>query len=157
MSQRATRNVKKKKTARATSTRRKTSGKKKGTQHTPQEVRIAHRKARLLKALEQSSGLVTHACRLARVCRQSFYRFYNSDAVFRKRADACMDQRLDEAEAQLQRNIRAGKEASLIFFLKCRGKKRGYLESEKIDQDAVVNIIVGGKQDGGNAVDADLF
>ncbi len=38
---------------------------------------------------------------------------------------------LDLAESKLIENIRLGKEASIFFFLKCKGKSRVFIEKEK--------------------------
>ena len=46
-------------------------------------------------------------------------------------AEGC-ERRLDFAESKLDENINAGKEASIFFFLKCRGKHRGYIERQEI-------------------------
>jgi hypothetical protein len=41
---------------------------------------------------------------------------------------------LDIAETQLLKHIKSGNMTALIFFLKCRGKDRGYIERSEIDQ-----------------------
>lgn len=40
---------------------------------------------------------------------------------------------LDFAESQLYRNIKEQDNTAIIFFLKCKGKKRGYVEKQEID------------------------
>ena len=40
---------------------------------------------------------------------------------------------LDYAESKLLENIRANKETSIIFYLKTKGKKRGYSERSELD------------------------
>ena len=49
---------------------------------------------------------------------------------------------LDFAESALHNNIREGKETSTIFFLKTRGKKRGYIEKTEVDN---THTFIGGK------------
>ena len=39
---------------------------------------------------------------------------------------------IDLAESKLLQNIRAGRTAELIFFLKCKAKSRGYVERQEI-------------------------
>ena len=43
-----------------------------------------------------------------------------------------IETRLDLAESKLLSNIKDGKEASIFFFLKCKGKHRGYVERQEI-------------------------
>ena len=50
---------------------------------------------------------------------------------------------LDFAEQRLLSNMKNGKEASLIFFLKTQGKKRGYIEKNEIDLQGDLRIVVG--------------
>ena len=39
---------------------------------------------------------------------------------------------LDFTESKLMANIKAGKEASIFFHLKCMGKERGYIEKQTV-------------------------
>jgi hypothetical protein len=39
---------------------------------------------------------------------------------------------LDYTESQLKKNIKAGKEASIFFHLKCKGKARGWIERQEV-------------------------
>ena len=43
-----------------------------------------------------------------------------------------LESTLDLAEAKLIENIENGKEASIFFYLKCRGKGRGYVEKDRV-------------------------
>ena len=85
-------------------------------------------KKALIAALEKTLGVVTQACKLAGVSRETYYNYYNSDADFKKAADDTAEIALDFAESKLHKNIEAGKEASTIFYLKTKGKSRGYVE-----------------------------
>lgn len=87
-----------------------------------------HYKKAVLIALEKSLGLVTEACKKAGVGRTTFYEWLKDDQEFKKQVDDIEDIALDFAESQLFKNIGAGKEASLIFYLKTKGRKRGYIE-----------------------------
>jgi len=44
--------------------------------------------------------------------------------------------RIDFAESKLNSNINAGKETSIIFFLKTRAKSRGYIEKQELQVDS---------------------
>lgn len=90
---------------------------------------LEKRKEIFLKALEKSLGVVREACKVAGINRRSFYDYKKADPKFAQRVDDIDEIAIDFAESQLFQNIRDGKEASLIFFLKHKGKKRGYDEA----------------------------
>ena len=46
---------------------------------------------------------------------------------------------LDFAESQLHKQIQNGEVSSTIFYLKTKGKKRGYIERQEIAADVSVN------------------
>lgn len=91
----------------------------------------------LLNAYDKSMGNVSSACRTVNVSRETFYRFKREDPVFSERVNEIDESNLDFAETILLKNIREGKEASLIFFLKTKGRDRGYVE--RIDSTVTLN------------------
>lgn len=91
----------------------------------------------LLNAYDKSMGNVSSACRTVNVSRETFYRFKREDPVFSERVTEIDESNLDFAETILLKNIREGKEASLIFFLKTKGRDRGYVE--RIDSTVTLN------------------
>ena len=94
--------------------------------------RKRHTKKAILEALEKSLGVVTVACTKLGIHRSTFYRYYNEDEEFRKAADDMLEVSLDFAESQLFDQMRNGSSASTIFYLKTKGKKRGYVEKSEI-------------------------
>ena len=90
-----------------------------------------HNKKALLEALEKSLGVVTTACKQAGIGRTTFYE-YLKDLNFKKDVDSIQDIALDFAESQLHQQIQAGNTAATIFYLKTKGKKRGYVERQEI-------------------------
>ena len=91
-----------------------------------------HKKAVLL-ALEKSLGIVTQACKLAGVGRTQFYEWLKADPEFNKSVIEIEDITLDFAESQLHKQINDGNTTATIFFLKTKGKKRGYIEKNEIE------------------------
>lgn len=86
-------------------------------------------KENLLKALEKHLGIVTTACKEVGLSRNVFYVYYNTDEEFRKEVDAINDFTLDFAESQLLKKVKEGSERSILFYMKYKGKKRGYNDS----------------------------
>ena len=107
--------------------------------------KIQHNKKLLLKALEKSMGIVTNACKITEFDRSTFYKYYNEDQQFADDVDNVQDYVLDFAESKLLENIKDKKETSIIFYLKTKGRKRGYIEKTEVDlkQKGSVNITFG--------------
>lgn len=97
----------------------------------PKAASIKVKKKKLLEALERSLGIVTSACKEVGLSRNQFYLYYNTDEDFKKRVDEIQDITLDFVENQLLKKIRDGSEKSILFYMKYRGRKRGYID--KID------------------------
>jgi len=92
------------------------------------ENKIRHNKKKILEALEKSLGIVTTACKIAGVHRSTYYEYYNTDEEFKKECDDMSNIVLDFAESQLHKQIKDGNPSSTIFYLKTKGKNRGYYE-----------------------------
>lgn len=88
-------------------------------------------KKALLTALEKSFGVVTTACRNANISRQTFYNYYKDDEEFKKACDDIGEIALDMAESQLHKQILEGNTSATIFYLKTKGKKRGFIERQE--------------------------
>ena len=90
------------------------------------------KKESMLKALENSLGIVTVACRNADIPRSTFYKWLNEDNEFAKKVQDIENIALDFAESQLHTQIRDNNTSATIFYLKTKGKKRGYIERQEI-------------------------
>ena len=106
---------------------------------------VQHKKA-VLEALELSLGVVTSACKKAGVGRTTFYGWLEDDKEFAKAVKELDNVALDFAESQLHKQIKEGNPSSTIFYLKTKGKKRGYVERTEVQQETTyksldINII----------------
>ena len=91
------------------------------------------KKETLLKALENSLGIVSTACNRSGISRSSFYKWYKEDEEFRKKVDEIDNLKLDFVESKLFKNIENEKEKSIIFYLQHKGHKRGYIQRQNIN------------------------
>lgn len=94
--------------------------------------RTIEAKKALIEALEKSLGIVTTACRQVDIARNTFYTYLKDDEEFAKKVKDIENIALDYAETALFKNIKDGKEPSTIFYLKTKGKQRGYIERSEI-------------------------
>lgn len=94
---------------------------------------LTPRKTSLLEALKKHKGLITKACLASGVARRTYYAWYHEDEDFKKAVDSVQDFVLDEVEDCAHQLIEDGNPAMIIFYLKCKGKKRGYIEKQQIE------------------------
>lgn len=87
----------------------------------------------MIEALEKSLGVVTTACKSVGINRWTHYNWYNNDEEYKKSVDSIADMALDFAESKLFKMIDKEDTTATIFFLKTKGKKRGYIEKTEID------------------------
>jgi hypothetical protein len=108
------------------------------------------KKAAMIEALEKSLGVVTTAAKMVGIERTSHYRWYDEDENYKREVDELSNVALDFAESQLHKQIQNGEVSATIFFLKTKGKKRGYIESQRIafedndgnvDNTLMINIV----------------
>tara|TARA_B110000908_G_scaffold74050_1_gene89212 strand:- start:133 stop:486 length:354 start_codon:yes stop_codon:yes gene_type:complete len=90
-----------------------------------------HKKA-IIEALEKSLGVVTTACKIVGIGRTTFYGWMKEDEVFAERVEDIQNIALDFVESKLFENIKDGKTSEMIFYLKTKGKNRGYVERQEI-------------------------
>ena len=97
--------------------------------------RTEHKKKAVLRALEASLGVVTTACKDAQISRTTFYAWVEDDPSFAAAVLNLNEVALDFAESQLFKQMKAGNATSTIFYLKTRGRSRGYIE-QQLQEDA---------------------
>jgi hypothetical protein len=96
----------------------------------------------MLDALEKSLGVVTSACKMTGTPRSVFYEWYNEDPSFKKNVDELKEIVLDFAESQLHKQVSDGNTTATIFYLKTKGKSRGYIERQEIEHSGEIREIV---------------
>ena len=107
-----------------------------------------HKKA-VLVALEKTLGVVTSACKTAGVGRTQFYSWLKDDPDFKEAVKEIGDVALDFAETQLHKQIAGGNSTSTIFYLKTKGKDRGYVERRELEtRDVTIDPVIFTIEDG---------
>lgn len=91
------------------------------------------KKETMLSALEKSLGVVTVACKKANIPRSTYYKWLKEDTDFANAVKDIENIALDFAESQLHSQIESGNTSATIFYLKTKGKKRGYIEKQELD------------------------
>lgn len=115
-------------------------------------------KKKAIEALRKSLGVVTTACESIKLARSTFYNWVSNDEDFKKEVEEISEQALDIAESKLFERINGYEHpeekifnyegdivraktvkhyppdtTAIIFYLKTKGKKRGYIEKSELD------------------------
>lgn len=113
--------------------------------------KLDNRKKKILEALAVKNGIVTEACKSINLPRSTFYSWINDDPEFKKSVTDIEDIAIDYVESKLFEKISGvqiskgqdieGNEiiydippsdTAIIFYLKTKAKKRGYIERQEV-------------------------
>lgn len=72
---------------------------------------------------------ISATCKKIGISRRCYYKWIDGSPEFKAAVTDEQDALIDLAETKLQQNIMEGKEQSIFFFLKTKGKSRGYVET----------------------------
>lgn len=101
------------------------------------------RKQTFIDNLKAAGGIICVACEGTGINRSTYYRWRETDRDFAEAVDEVMEAQVDFVESKLMGLINAGDTAAAIFYLKTKGKKRGWTEK----QQPVVAINAGAQPD----------
>lgn len=105
-------------------------------------------KKNIIQALKDCYGIVTDACRKANVPRSTYYKWLNEDPDFKAAVEDTQEEAIDFVEGKLFQKINGVKigklddgelnvydqppsDTAIIFYLKTKAKKRGYVERQE--------------------------
>ena len=86
----------------------------------------------MLEALEIQMGNVSKAAEATNIARCSHYEWIEADPEYKKAVDGINEGLIDFVESELVKRIKSGDTTGIIFFLKCKGKHRGYSERTEL-------------------------
>ena len=99
------------------------------------------KKEKFLKALKLNLGNITEACKATNIGRRTYYNWIDDDVVFEEECNNVEESLLDLAENRLLEKIDKYDTTSIIFFLKTKGRKRGYQEKQEIELQKPISEI----------------
>jgi len=100
----------------------------------------AHKKA-MVSAMIAALGIVSEAAEMCGICRGQHYQWMKDDPDYKEQIDSIADMAIDFAESALKKKIEGGDTTAIIFYLKTKGKRRGYIERAEVEQSGTVTNI----------------
>lgn len=94
-------------------------------------VKSKQLKKQMLEAMEKNMGNVSASCRKLGVTRGTYYKMLE-DPDFKAKIDEMADLQLDFVEGKMYERINQLSDTMIIFFLKCKGKHRGYIDRQEL-------------------------
>ena len=101
----------------------------KNTQNTQKPTK----KEAFLMALKNNLGHISKSCKAANIHRRTYYSWIDKDEQFKQDCDDVSEGLIDLVESKLLENINNNDNTCIIFFLKTKGKSRGYIEKQEIE------------------------
>lgn len=89
-------------------------------------------KAQVAAALQESNGFQTEAARILGCSHTSVRRYLEKYPSLREVLEEQQEKLLDFAESKLIQAIKSGEIAAIIFYLKTKGRARGYVEKTEL-------------------------
>jgi hypothetical protein len=104
------------------------------------------KKEQFLEALEKSMGIMSQAAKKIGVDRTTPYKWMREDEEYDARVKELLNVSLDFVEGKLFEAIDKNNITGIIFYLKTKGKQRGYVERHELagvdDKELKVEIEV---------------
>ena len=98
-------------------------------------------KKSLIKALQNSMGIVTTAIENVKCSRSTFYNYLRDDPEFKKQVDDIQNRALDFVESKMYKQIQEDNSSMIMFYLKTKGAKRGYSETQNLNVSGTMTNI----------------
>lgn len=96
-----------------------------------------HKKKAFLNSLKLANGIISMAADSVGITRKTYYNWLEKDPKFKENVDEVMESVIDKVEGKLLTRINDDDTTAIIFYLKTKGKKRGYIET--VENNVTVN------------------
>lgn len=111
--------------------------------------KMGKRQLEYLKVLRINCGMVTTSCIKYGIDKKTHYNWLKMYEGFKDAVEMINDEMIDRTESKLFQLIEKGEPSAIFFHLKCKGKKRGYVEKQEIEctgeQIIIIDDIVKGR------------
>lgn len=91
--------------------------------------KFTHRQQKFLEALDDTGGNIKAACMKSGIKSRNTVYEWMRNPEFKAEVEAINESSLDYVESKLMTAIQQDNITAIIFYLKTKGKKRGYIET----------------------------
>lgn len=98
-----------------------------------QERTTKYKKEKFLKSFLSNGFNISKSCDDVGIHRRTYYDWIDKDIDFKSSIEEAQEKLIDDVENALHEKILNGDTTSIIFFLKTKGKKRGYVEKQETE------------------------
>lgn len=95
-------------------------------------------KKAFIEAYRANTGNATKSSEAVGISRRTYTNWKKTDPDFAAAIDAVDEEQIDIAESELNKHIKSGNLTAIIFYLKTKGKGRGYVERVETDSRVVM-------------------
>lgn len=103
-------------------------------------VQIEQDKKAMIQALRNSLGIVTTAIQQVNISRTTHYNWLKTDPEYKRLVEEVNEEMLDLGESKLFEQVKNGDMTAIIFFLKTKGRIRGYIEKKIYEVEGLEQI-----------------
>lgn len=82
----------------------------------------------MIEAIKKNNGILAKAAQALGCSRKTVSNYVNNYTTVKDAYDEANETNIDFVESKLMSNIQSGDTTAIIFFLKTKAKKRGYVE-----------------------------
>lgn len=90
----------------------------------------------MVTAIREEEGFITRAARKLGCSPRTIYNYAKRYITVQQAMDDAREERIDWVEDKLFGQIENGNVTAMIFYLKCQGKGRGYIDRQVIEHSA---------------------
>lgn len=98
-----------------------------------EQARTRKAKKAMLAYLRDELASITIACDKTGISRETHYFWFKTDKDYAKAVVEVAERELDFAESELKKLIKDGNPQVIMFYLKTKGRKRGYVERQETE------------------------
>ena len=96
------------------------------------------KKKAFLEAYKRLNGNISAACKSVNIPRRTYYNWIKKEGFVEEVEDA-YESTIDWVENKLLKQVEADNITAIIFYLKTKGQKRGYIEKQKLEIEGVLS------------------
>lgn len=96
----------------------------------------------LNKAIAGSGGIISTVAQRLGMSREHVSRYFSKHPEWRDKLEEELASMIDVGENRLFKKVEAGEWKPLQFFLRTKGKNRGYVERQEVQQENVVKGMI---------------